>query len=176
MNGIDLGTRILQAREYLKSKRTCNISCVICNRLQEMLQVLWIFRTVFNLLKTAALKKNIKKKIKCQIFILYKNNLFKHYFFKRYSHHLFLRQILRLFCFYCFFLNLIWKKYFCSLKWGFPTLKWNLVLHYLKLNFPHNFRSIFAISTVLKLISVNLKWDATKTFLITFRDLTHDKE
>ena len=54
------------------------------------------------------------------------------------------------------------KSAFHILKWGFLTLKWNLVLDYLilKWNFPHNFRAISAItaiSAVLKLISINPK-------------------
>ena len=46
---------------------------------------------------------------------------------------------------------------FRSLKWGFLTLKWNLVIDFLILKVPRYFCVISAISAALKFISVNLK-------------------
>ena len=58
------------------------------------------------------------------------------------------------------YLSFIKNGNYC-LKWGFLTLKWNLVLDFLilKCYFSHNFRAISEISATLILISEFLKWN-----------------
>ena len=85
------------------------------------------------------------------------------FFFKKKSHQLLLRQILSIFC---FFSKPLLKSAYCSLKWGFLSFIWNLVLYFLILKwcFPHNFyfisviSAITAISTVFKWVFLYLKW------------------